>query len=156
MKSFIISISLLLGVAYAGDRTTAYNMICKPMTFESQRLNCQSRIKDFTFFDTRALKICAHFTFEKDKLSCLDLIGDKSYDIYEIDKCENEAFDVKKLKCLNESGTIYDSTRPSCVPREEAIEQISWSLRYLRSGNSSAADQKLQNLLEKFTNCKPQ
>ena len=155
MKSFIISISLLLGIAYAGDRTSAYNMICKPMTFETERLNCQSRIKNFTFFDTRALKICASFTFDNDKLSCLDLIGDKSYDGFEMDKCEHEAFDVNKLKCLHESGTIYNPNKPSCVPNAEAIEQISWSLRDLRSGNSSSADQRLRRLLEKFSDCKP-
>ena len=108
MKSFLVMISLLLGVAHAGDRTTAYNLICKPMTFESERKNCLSRIINYSYFDNRALRICAAITFDSQKLSCLDLIADKEYEGYEMDRCVHETFESRKLECLHDSGTIYN------------------------------------------------
>lgn len=153
MKSFLITLSLLLGIAHAGDRTTAYNMICKPMTFESDRDNCLSRIRNYSYFDNRALGICAAVTFDSNKVSCLDIIGDRAYEGYEMDKCVNETFESKKLECLHEMGTIYNPDRASCVPREETITQLSNSLKDLRSGNLAGTDRRLSNLLAKFTDC---
>ncbi|MDD4975307.1 MAG: hypothetical protein PHY93_13190 [Bacteriovorax sp.] len=153
MKSFLITISLLVGVAQAGDRTTAYNIICKPMTFESERNNCLSKIRNYSYFDNRALGICAAVTFDSNKISCLNVIGDKAYEEYEMDKCVNETFESKKLDCLHKLGTIYNPNRPSCVPTEEVIAQLSYSLKDLRSGNQGSTDQRLSNLLAKFMDC---
>ena len=153
MKSFLITISLLLSVAHAGDRSSAYNLICKPMTFENDRNNCLARIKNYSYFDNKALNICAALVFDADKLSCLDLMADKTYEAYEIDKCEHETFESKKLECLHDNGTVYNPNKPGCVLKEEAIAQISSSIRDLRSGNIKGADLRLSNLLERFNAC---
>jgi hypothetical protein len=153
MKSFLITLSLLVGVARAGDRTTAYNIICKPMTFESDRNNCLAKIRNYSYFDNRALGICAAITFDSNKVSCLDVIGDKAYEGYEMDKCVNETFESRKLDRLHELGTIYNPNKPACVSREETITQLSYSLKDLRSGNLGSTDQRLSNLLARFTDC---
>jgi hypothetical protein len=153
MRSFILSLSLLLGVAHAGDRAAAYNLICKPMTFESERNDCISRIRNYSYFENRALGICKAVTFDSNKTSCLGIIGDKVYEVWDMDRCVNETFESRKLDCLQEFGTIYTPDRHSCVPRDEAITQLSYSLKDLRAGNLGSTDQRLSNLLEKFTDC---
>ncbi|MGZ3789817.1 MAG: hypothetical protein ACXVLQ_14910 [Bacteriovorax sp.] len=153
MKALLITFSLFISVAQAGDRTSAYNAICKPMSFDSDRDKCLATIKNYTYFDNRGLGICAALSFDSNKMSCLDLIGDKTYEGYEMDACINESFDSKKLECLKQNGTPYNPNRPSCVSRNEAIDQLSSSLRDLRSGNLRDADNKISYLLGRFTDC---
>lgn len=152
MKIFLF-VLLFAGAAFAGDRTDAYNLICKPLTFESDRNACMLKIRNFSYFDNDALTICAASTFDSEKMACLSLIGDKTYESYEIDKCEGEIFDSKKMECLRESGRVYNPNK-GCVEKHEAVYLLTESLKDLRSGNLSATDQKLTFLLSKFNECK--
>ena len=154
MKILIVMCSLFLGLAQAADRTAAYNKICKPMTFESDRAKCLSRIKQYNYFDSSALSICAMSTFDEDKVNCLDLIGDKFYEGYEITECRDKTFESERWQCLKESGTPYNPDRPTCVSREEAIEQLSKGIKDLRSGNLRGADQRMSYLLSRYTDCR--
>lgn len=150
---FVLAITSLVSAAYASDRTAAYNLICKPMTFESDRANCLNQIKRFTYFDKRALTFCSGLNFDSNKMNCLQIIGDRVYEGYEMDHCLSLTFDSQKLECMQNSGTIYNPNRPACVPREETISQLSSSLREMRTGNVRAADQRISALLERFTDC---
>lgn len=142
-----------LSTAFGGDRNTAYNLICKPMTFESERRDCIEKIKNFRYFDDRALNICKGQIFDSNKLDCLEIIGDKYYEDYEMDYCINQTFESKKVECLKESGTI-NFPEKICVPREETIKQLNNSIYEMRSGNLAAADQRLNRLLNRFVNCR--
>jgi hypothetical protein len=145
---------LLVQIAYAEDRTAAFDKICKPMSFESERSKCLSKIRNYSYFDNGALGICAIVTFDSDKISCLGVIGDKSYEGYEMDKCVNEGLESKKIECLHKMGTSYNPDRSLCVSREEVIAQLSYSIRDLHLGDLDATDQRLSGLLAKFINCK--
>lgn len=153
MKALLITVSLFLGVANAGDRNTAYNAICKPMTFESERANCMEKVKGYTYFDDRGLAVCKNQTFDSNKVSCLDFIGDKTYEDYEMDNCINQTFESKKLQCLQESGTPYNQGS-QCVPRDETIKQLNSGIRDMRAGNLKAADQRLTQLLNRYIDCR--
>lgn len=153
MKSLLIVISLFLGVANAGDRSRAYNVVCKPMTFDSQRNECISKIKPFNYFDNIALQVCASIQFDSNKISCLGVIGNKSYEVYEADSCLRQPFELSKMQCLEEMGSPYDPSKPVCVSNEEAIAQISNSLIDLRRGNLAVVDQRLVNLLDRYSSC---
>lgn len=152
MKAFLITVSLFLSVAHAADRNAAYNAICKPMTFESERAACMTKVKNYSYFDDRGLKVCKSQVFDSNKLSCLDLIGDKFYEAFEMDHCINQTFESEKLQCLKVSGTPYDQGK-LCVQREEAITQLNAGIREIRTGNLGAADQRLSYLLNRFMDC---
>lgn len=152
MKTFFMILSLLLSVAQAGDRNSAYNAICKPMTFESERADCAAKIKHFSYFDDRGLIICTYVVFDNDKLKCLKALGDKIYDDYEMDRCIDQTFESDKIKCLNESGSPYGQGRV-CVQREEVMTQLDAGIREMRAGNLISADNRLSHLLQKFVIC---
>lgn len=152
MRAFLITVSLFLSVAQAADRSAAYNAICKPMTFESERAACMARVKNYSYFDDRGLKICKSQTFDSNKVSCLDLIGDKTYETFEMDHCINQTFESEKLQCLKVSGTPYEQGK-LCVEREEAITQLNAGIREMRIGNLKAADQRLSYLLSRLMDC---
>lgn len=157
MKSLILALTLFSSLAaisaQASDRTAAYNLICKPMTFESDRANCLSKVKQYTYFDKRGLTFCAGLNFDTNKLSCLAVIGDKVYEGYEMDQCMSLTFESQKIDCLTENGTTYNPNRPSCVPRDEAISSLTNSLTDLRNGNVRNADHRISDLLQRFTDC---
>ena len=152
MKTIVIALSLILSVAHAGDRNSAYYAICKPMTIESEQADCMAKIKRFNYFDDRGLEICKSVVFDNDKVSCLKILGDKAYDAYEMDHCTELVFESEKIACLRVSGTPYGQGR-SCVPKDEAIAQLYSGIRDMRAGNLQAADQILSNLLARFSNC---
>lgn len=153
MQATILALFFLISTAHASDRTAAYNLICKPMTFETERANCLNKVKQYTYFDKRGLTYCSTLSFDSDKLSCLSAIGDRVYESFEMDHCLSLTFDSAKMECLETSGTTYNPNRGVCVPREEAISQLSSSLSELRNGNARAADQRISNLLARFTDC---
>lgn len=154
MKALMVTLSLFLSVAYAGDRNSAYNAICKPMTFETERADCILKIKNFSYFDDRGLFFCKGLIFDFDKMSCTELIGDKVYEGYEMDHCMNLVFDSAKLECLKESGTPYGRDQ-HCVRREETITQLDAGIKEMRAGSLKAADQRLSYLLNRFIDCRP-
>ena len=140
---FLFSFSL-----FAGDRSSAYNIICKPLAFESDRNKCISQIKPFNYFDDQGLRLCASFSFISTKLDCLNLIADKVYDSYEMDSCVNATFDSEKLKCLKDNGTAY---RKTCLPRIEVESQLSAALNDLRAKNYGTVEKRLIYLHAKFS-----
>ncbi len=153
MKAILVTLMMLASVAHAGDRNSAYNAICKPMPFDTDRANCMNVVKHFSYFDDRGLAFCANLSFDSDKLSCMQVIGDKMYEAYEMDNCLNLTFDTQKIQCLKDNGTRYNPGQGTCVPREEVIKQLNNSLYDLRNGNVSNADQRISNLLGRFTRC---
>lgn len=153
MKAFLITLSLLLSVAYAGDRNSAYNAICKPMTFETERAACMAKLKKYHYFDDRGLAFCKSLRFDDDRVSCMEIIGDKVYETYEMDHCLNKTFDQEKVDCLNENGSPSIPDR-QCVQREEAIFQLDAGIKEMRAGNLKSADQRLSYLLNRFMDCR--
>lgn len=153
MKALLMTVSLFLSVAHAGDRNSAYNAICKPLTFESERASCMAKVKNYSYFDDRGLGICKSLAFDSNKVSCLDLIGDKTYEDFEMDSCINQTFESRKLDCLQENGAPYEPNKV-CVLREEAISHLQTGIKDMRAGNLKAADQRLSFLLNKFTDCR--
>lgn len=153
MKAFLITVSLFLSVAYAGDRTSAYNAICKPMVFETERAKCLAKVKNYHYFDDRGLGFCKSLTFDNDRVSCMEIIGDKVYEGYEMDHCLNKTFESERIECLNENGTHHTPDR-QCVQNQEAIIQLDAGIKEMRSGNLKSADQRLSYLLDRFMNCR--
>lgn len=151
MKMLIVFLTLISSVAMAGDRNTAYGMVCKDLTYESDRTRCVDTIRPFGYFDDQALGICAAFTFDSNKIQCLGFIGGKQYDAYEIDACRNATFDSEKLNCLKKNGRpVNDGNRP-CLPRQEVLGQLQAGLSDLRVGNLGTVDKRLQYLIASFS-----
>jgi hypothetical protein len=150
MKMLIVFLTMISSVAMAGDRNTAYGMVCKDLTFESDRNKCVETIRPHSYFDDQALAMCAAFTFDSNKIQCLGLIGGKQYDAYEIDACRNTTFDSDRLRCLQTNGRPANN-RP-CLPRQEVLGQLQAGLTDLRVGNLGTVDKRLQYLIANFSN----
>ena len=105
MRSFLIITTLLFGVAQAGDRTAAFNKICKPMTIQNNIYACVSVVRNYIYFDNRGLGLCANIALDVDRILCLDIIGDKVYEQAEMDKCLSGVSESEKLDCLTDLGT---------------------------------------------------
>jgi hypothetical protein len=123
------------------------------MPFETDRANCMSIVKRYSYFDDRGLQLCVKLNFDNNKLACMQIIGDKVYESFEMDSCVNQTFDTQKVQCLQDNGTPYNPNKPTCVPREETIKELSNSLFDLRNGNLRNADARINSLLARFTNC---
>jgi hypothetical protein len=147
-KAFITFTVLFSSFAFAGDRNSAYQMICKNLSFESDRVKCAAQIKPFNYFDDRALELCTTFSFDSEKLKCLENIADKTYEAYETELCAAASFNSRKLECLKENGTPF---RKTCLPKEEVASHLRTSLMDLRDRNYSATENRLMFLLTKFT-----
>jgi len=155
MKMLIVLMTLISSIAFAGDRNTAYNMVCRNMTYESDRNRCIETIRPHDFFDDEALGICANFTFDSNKTQCLSYIAGKKYEAYEIDACKNSTFDSEKLTCLRNNGRPVNTGNRPCLPRQEVLGQLQASLSDLRVGNLGTVDKRLQYLISNFSypNC---
>jgi len=153
MKMLIVLLTMTSSLAFAGDRNTAYNMVCRDLTFESDRNRCVEIIRPHSYFDDQALAICADFTFDSNKTQCLGFIAGKQYDGYEIDTCKNATFDSDKLTCLRVNGRPANGggNRP-CLPRLEVLGQLQAGLSDLRVGNLGTVDKRLQYLINNFSN----
>lgn len=153
MKMLIVLLTMTSSLAFAGDRNTAYNMVCKDLSFESDRNKCVETIRPYGYFDDQALAMCANFTFDSNKIQCLGFIGGKQYEAYEIDTCRNTTFDSDKLACLRTNGrpTNGNGNRP-CLPRQEVLGQLQSGLTDLRVGNLGTVDKRLQYLIANFSN----
>lgn len=153
MKFLMILISLFVGTGFAADRTDAYNLVCKPMSFDSDKKSCMEMLKKFTYFDDRGLDFCKSLSFASDKIPCLGYIGGKLYEAYEMDHCLKLSFESEKLECLRQSGIPYN-TGNTCVQREVAIKQLESGLRDLRARNLEAAEIRLTDLLNHYKDCR--
>ena len=162
MKILLTLLALLSTTAlFAGDRNSAYEAICKNMTFESERNNCIAKIRPYNYFNDTALMICAGFNFDSTKMECLGYISDKFYDNYEVETCRNSTFDSQKLACLRDNGTTRPNPgpgpgpipTPGCISRQEALNQLRSAQTELRSGNTGTVDKRLTFLINKFQNC---
>lgn len=150
MKMLIVLLTMTSSLAFAGDRNTAYGMVCKDLSFESDRNRCVETIRPYSYFNDQALGICANFTFDSNKIQCLGYIGGKQYDAYEIDLCKNATFDSDKLACLRTNGRPVNPGYPGgngCLPRQELLGQLQASLNDLRIGNLGTVDKRLQYLI---------
>lgn len=153
MKILIVLLTMASSLAFAGDRNTAYNMICKDLSFESDRNKCINIIRPHSYFDDQALAICADFSFDSTKTQCLGYVAGKQYDRYEIDTCKNATFDSEKLTCLRVNGRPANGGgNYPCLPRQEVVSQLQASLTDLRTGNLGTVDKRLQYLLSNFSN----
>jgi hypothetical protein len=150
MKILITILTLTSGLAFGGTRDTAYNIICKNMTYDSDRSKCIEIIRPHNYFDDQALNICANFTFDSTKNQCLGYMAGKQYDAYEIDTCKNATFDSEKLRCLQKNGRPSND-RP-CLPHQVVLGQLHASLNDLRIGNLGTVDKRLQYLIASFSN----
>lgn len=136
--------------SFAGDRNTAYNVICKPMAFESDRSRCVAQIRNYNYFDDNALAICASFPFNNTKMECLSYIADKRYEAYEIDTCRNATFESEKLACLRDNGS--NGGGAGCLPTYEVLNQLRSAQYELRNGNPGTVDKRLTYLISRFSN----
>lgn len=143
---------LTASLSFAGDRNTAYNLVCKPMAFESDRTKCTNTIKNFNYFDDQALQMCNNFSFNSTKTECLSYIGNKSYEFYEIDTCKNTTFDSERMNCLRNSGSPMNPGTPTCLPKTEVINQLRAAQYELRSGQIGTADKRLEFVIGRFSN----
>lgn len=96
---------LFIASVHAADKNGAYNLICKTLTFEDDKINCMEKIRNYKYFDDGALAFCKGLAFSDEKISCLDLIGDKKYESYEMDFCLKLNFESEKRECLKNYGT---------------------------------------------------
>ncbi|MBC7427166.1 MAG: hypothetical protein H7336_01060 [Bacteriovorax sp.] len=152
MKLLIVLCALISSIAaFAGDRNTAYEVVCKNLPFESDRNKCIKTIKPFSYFNDEALSICPSFPFATNQLLCLQYIGDKRYEPYEVEACKNTPFDTEKLRCLSDNGS--QSTGGTCVSTRELIDQLMQAQNEIRTGSTGTADKRLTYLINKLQSC---
>jgi hypothetical protein len=151
MKFLILLTFFISSTLLAGDRNTAYNVICKGLPFESDRNKCVAKIRPFNYFNDQALAICAGLSFDSKRVECLDYIADKNYEVYEIETCKNSTFDSDKMKCLSENGAPFKKV---CLPRQDVLFQLNASMSDLQSRNLGSLEKRLIFLTAKFSeNC---
>ena len=152
MKHLLVFFALFVSVAaLAGDRNTAYEVVCKNMPFDSDKAKCIQVIKPFTYFNNEALTICPLFPFSSTQMECLGFIGNKRYEAYEVETCRNAVFDSEKLRCLRDNGTL--SNGGSCFPSRELVSELRQTQQEIRIGNTGTADKRLTYLINKLQNC---
>ncbi len=140
--------------ALAADRNTAYELICKPLNFESERQNCLSKIRSFQYFDDRALKFCSERTFDSNKLDCTLKIAQRMYEDFEYNHCMSLTFESQQIECLKTSGTVLrPNPNPSCIDKYTTMNSIQAAISLLRMGNPQGADATLNNLLARLSAC---
>lgn len=152
ISTILLSVLLLAQLSFATDQNQAYDLICKPMSFSSERTSCANIIRKYSFFQPEALQMCAEVNFNSDKMRCLDGIGNKSYMNFEISECKNETFESQKINCLMNSGT-QGSGSVDCKINGITQQKFKSMLFDLRSGNYRAVDNNLQQLIEQSKNC---
>jgi hypothetical protein len=150
--TLLLSIFLLGPVSFAADQNQAYDLICKPMLFSSEKASCTNIIRKHSYFHNEALQMCAEANFDSDKMRCLDGIGNKSYMNFEITECKNETFDSQKISCLLNSGS-QGSGNADCKLNSVTEQKFKSMLFDLRSGNYRAVDNNLLQLIEQSKNC---
>ena len=154
MKKVILLavMALVSTISFAADRNGAYNTICKSLYNESMQLSCMQTVKTFTFFNDDALKICSALYNDSQKVACLTDIGDKDFEIFEIQQCGGLYNDSTKLECLQGNGTVRVKL-PTCVKKEDLINLLKMSLDNLHAGNFSSVDSTLSNILTALITC---
>lgn len=150
--ALFLSIFIVAPVSFAADQNQAYDLICKPMSFSSERASCTNIIRKYSFFQSEALQMCAEVNFNSDKMRCLDGIGNKSYMNFEISECKNETFESQKINCLLNNGT-QSSGNMDCKLNGATEQKFKSMLFDLRAGNYRAVDNNLQQLIEQSKNC---
>ncbi len=151
MKLLIVFISLISSLtAIAGDRNTAYEVVCRNMPFESDKARCVQAIRPFNYFNDQALYMCSGFPFASAQLECLGIIGDKRYEAYEINTCKNTVFESERLRCLRDNGQT--SGGQSCLPSREVLAQLRAAQNELRQGQNGVVDKRLTYLIAQFSN----
>jgi hypothetical protein len=155
MKKLVILLSLVAGLAYAGNRETAYREVCSKLSFDSAKNACMNDIKAFFYFEEGALGICSAMNFDSSKVNCLKVIGNKSYASYEVEACRNQNFDSSKESCLRNNGQPYNEPLPlpSCVSERELTRQLEDTLRDVQTGFSRSAERRLIELLRQLRSC---
>lgn len=143
---------LMTTATFASDRNDAYNMVCKGMFSESSKTSCMQTVKKFSFFNIDGLNICASLFNDTSKVDCLASIGDKNFESFEITQCGSVFSDSSKIECFKSNGTMR-AKLPACIKKEDLVNILSWSLNDLHSGNFSAVDFTLTNLLNSLSAC---
>ncbi len=152
ITTILLTIFLLGQFSFAADQNQAYDLICKPMNFSSERASCTNVIRKYSFFHNEALQMCVEVNFNSDKMRCLDGIGNKSYMNFEITECKNENFESQKISCLMNSGT-QGSGSADCKLNGVIQQKFKSMLFDLRAGNYRAVDNNLLQLIEQSKNC---
>jgi hypothetical protein len=141
-------------LSFAADRNAAYELICKPLTFESERLNCLNQIRNFNYFDDRALRFCSARTFNSEKMGCTLKIAQRMYEDFEYNYCMSLTFENQQIECLRTSGTVLrPNPNPTCLDKYTTMSSIQAAINLLRMGNPQAADATLNNLLVRISAC---
>jgi hypothetical protein len=153
IKRITLMTLLMATTCFAADPNEAYNLVCKPISFDSDRTACAKIIKNFDYFDSGALNICAPISFANDKLNCLKAIGNKSYMEFEITECSREVFDSGKIRCLTTSGKSASHQNPYCQFNSQTEQLFKSMLFDLRNTNYRAVDTQLQQLIDQSKNC---
>jgi hypothetical protein len=147
-----IILALTTQLSFAADQNQAYELVCKPLPFASDRAACTTMIRKYNFFQDEALNMCVSLSFSSDIVKCTESIGNKTYLAFEITECSNENFESGKMKCLATSGTVSNGASPCKLGRE--TETLFKSMLYdLRSANYRNVDARLQQLITQSQNC---
>jgi hypothetical protein len=160
MKSMILIAFVLVSSALsaqAAGRQEA-SAICNSMTFDSDRSSCIGNLKNYDYFDSRAISICSRLTFDADKNNCVGAIGNKAYEEYETESCARETFDTNKVDCLGNGGKTFRPLPPpppqqSCMPRGRLIQKLEEVDRLVYNGQNRAARIELNDLMNRISRC---
>lgn len=151
MKSLILFSVLFASSLFAADRNQAYDLVCRPMTFQPDRAQCLQAIENARYFNDRALKTCANVDFDSEKISCLRAIADKNYQSYEIDTCANQTFDSEKISCFQQRGTSINGP-VGCISKGETLAQLQNAKLDLSYGNAGSTMARIDYLINRYSN----
>ncbi len=150
------------GEDYRGRQ--AAERACQKLNNQYGTNRCLQAIHATRSFDVMAAEFCASeirfFTDTDTVIGCLTAIGDKDYDIHELDRCKMNrpgGTDQDKIQCLRTSGRPsydpgrggrYDSTC-GFLTVEDVQNDISTALRYIRNPEAIRILQNLQYDLDR-------
>lgn len=108
MKKFIFVTLLLLSNAYAGNKSSAFKIICMPMKPQIDQYNCIQSVRMYEYYDDNALGVCASMSANEDKIFCMESIGDTDFTKTETDLCTAMVSTAEKQDCLNSHGSVHN------------------------------------------------
>jgi hypothetical protein len=160
MKQMIlIALMTMTGLmAQAAGRQEA-SAICTSMSFDSNRNQCISDLARYDYFEQGAIDICRGLSFDSGKNECVKVIGNKSYEAYEIDNCKKSSFDSTKTDCLKNSGRVATPVPPPPPPgygscsTAQTILQLQNIDRSVYMGRNNDARIQINELISRLQRC---
>ena len=118
--------------------------VCANMDMPSHREDCRKIVGPARSFTVSAVQFCGRFDFTPYINDCLEAIRDRHYSDSEVQLCDRENSDRRKIECM---GSLGNTPSPQLPPGLSS--QIRSAIRAIDAGYPYEARQILMDLLNR-------